>query len=197
MQHSHIYRLFVEKKQPYDVEAQGLFHDLKTNLALAGLKGVRVLNRYDISGLPRPALEKALSVFVEAPVDQVYWEDFPNEAGEAVFAIEYLPGQFDQRADSAAQCLQIIEQGELPLVHSAKTIVLRGALSAEELAAVKAYCINPVDSREAALEKPQSLALETNIPADVAVLDGFIHMEAAARKAMHQTYGLAMSLADL
>ncbi|MDD2498550.1 MAG: phosphoribosylformylglycinamidine synthase, partial [Desulfitobacteriaceae bacterium] len=191
-------RIYVEKKPGFDVEATGLFQDLKSNLGIDGLKGVRVLNRYDISGITDEEYGQArTNVFSEPNVDWVYDEDFPMESVERVFAAEYLPGQYDQRADSAAQCLQIITQKERPEILSARVIVLKGSLSEEELARVKAYYINPVDSREASQEKPKTLQMAIQMPDDVKTMDGFNEKTAEELALLHQEMGLAMSLEDL
>ena len=191
-------RVYTEKKSRYAVEAQQLYADLRSHLGLKNLSGVRVINRYDVSGLDEQAYRLSLTtVFSEPPVDNLYLEELPLAAGEQAFAMEYLPGQYDQRADSAAQCLQILTQRERPLLLAAKVVVLQGDVSAAELAAVKAYCINPVESREASMDKPAILATEAPAPPDVAVLDGFSGLSADALAALHRQLGLAMTEADL
>lgn len=191
-------RIYVEKKPGFDVEATGLFQDLKSNLGMDGLKGVRLLNRYDISGITDEEYREArTNVFSEPNVDWVYDEDFPIESADRVFAVEYLPGQYDQRADSAAQCLQIITQKERPEILSARVIVLKGELSEEEFAQVKAYYINPVDSREASQEKPKTLQMAIQMPDDVKTMNGFNEKTAEELVLLHQDMGLAMSLEDL
>ncbi len=194
---SEIYRIYVEKKTPYDVEAKGLLNEVRSSLALDGLLNLRLLNRYDISGVTKEELERALNtVFAEPPVDEVYLEEFDAIPGDYLFGMEYLPGQFDQRADSAARCLQIISQRELPLVHFAKIIILEGSLTEEQLKRIKAYCINPVDSREADLAKPESLALEAPEPQPVSVLEGFIDLDYEASAALFNALELAMNKED-
>ena len=142
------YRIYVEKKPGFDGEAQGLFHELTELLGIRGLKSLRLLNRYDVEGIDRALFEKAIpTVFSEPPVDVTY--DTLPEAG-AVFAVEYLPGQFDQRADSASQCIQLLSQGERPAVRSARVYLLEGSLGDEDLAAIKKYVINPVEARKPA-----------------------------------------------
>lgn len=191
-------RIFVEKKPGFDVEARRLYADLRENLGLTGLTGVRIVNRYDVAGLDNDEFDKARNIiFAEPPVDNIYDEELPVGQDEVVFAIEYLPGQYDQRADSAAQCIQIITQKERPEVLSAKVIILRGNVSEEELAKIKAYCINPVEAREAALAKPESLNIKQEIPQSVARLTGFITKSQADLQKLHAEMGLAMSLADL
>ncbi|MEA1960932.1 MAG: phosphoribosylformylglycinamidine synthase [Bacillota bacterium] len=188
----------VEKKPGFDVEAQHLYHDLKENLGIFNLERVRIINRYDISGISDEAYEEAKStIFSEPNVDFVYDETLEIEPGVKHFVMEYLPGQYDQRADSAAQCIQILTQGEPPTILSAKLILLYGELSEADFQAIKGYCINSVDSREASLQKPSSLEMELVTPEDVATLDGFIQMEEAELTSYRDTMGLVMSFEDL
>jgi phosphoribosylformylglycinamidine synthase len=191
-------RILVEKKPGYDVEAQHLYHDLKENLGIFQLKRVRIINRYDISGISDQAYQQAgKTIFSEPNMDLVYDEKFELEPGLKYFAMEYLPGQYDQRADSAAQCIQILTQGEPPAIVSAKLILLYGDLSERDFQTIKDYCINSVDSREATLDKPSSLEMETMIPEDVAILDGFIHLEEKELASCQEELGLVMSFEDL
>lgn len=191
-------RLFVEKRPGFAVQARQLYDDLRENLGLPGLTGVRILHRYDIAGLADAAYAQARdTIFAEPPVDVVYEETCPVAPGDQVFAVEYLPGQYDQRADSAAQCVQIITQQEPPLIRTARVIILEGHISPEELAQVKRYVINPVDSREASLDKPTTLAEPAPVPEDVPVLHGFTALSPAALADLHRELGLAMSLEDL
>jgi phosphoribosylformylglycinamidine synthase len=191
-------RIFVEKKPGFDIEAQGLFSDLRENLGIEGLKRVRILNRYDITGISDEEYQKSLTIiFAELPVDSVCEEDFQAAAGDRVFALEYLPGQYDQRADSAAQCVQILTQKERPEILSAKLIVLQGTLTDQEFLKVKEYCINPVEAREASLAKPESLATEVVLPEDVAIIQGFTTMTAQELRDLWSGLGLAMSIEDL
>jgi phosphoribosylformylglycinamidine synthase len=191
-------RIFVEKKPGFDIEAQHLGHDLKENLRISALERVRVINRYDISGISHEAYQQARkTIFSEPNVDFVYDETMETETGTKYFAMEYLPGQYDQRADSAAQCVQILTQGEPPTILSAKLLILYGEISAADFQKIKDYCINPVESREASMEKPASLETEAIAPVDVAILDGFIHMEEDALLAYKETMGFVMSLEDL
>lgn len=191
-------RIFVEKKPGYNVEAQRLYRDLKETLRLAGLKGVRILNRYDVAGISDEVYERArCTIFSEPTVDYVYDEEVKFAPDERVFAVEYLPGQYDQRADSAAQCIQILTQEERPLVRTAKVIVLQGEISDEEFTRVKNYCINPVDSREASLDKPFSLEMECAAPEDVPVIHGFTGMDDDQLAQLMEQMGFAMSFADL
>ncbi|HWI56087.1 MAG TPA: AIR synthase-related protein, partial [Bacillota bacterium] len=195
---SHVRRIFVEKKLGFDVAARSLFQDLKQNLGICSLEGLRLLIRYDIEGLSEAEYQAARhTIFAEPPVDRVFDEQAPLGAGETAFAVEYLPGQYDQRADSAAQCLQVLTHKQPPAVSAAQVIVLKGKLSHQEVAAIKQYCINPVDSREASLEKPASLELVLPSPADVPVQTGFITQDAAALEQVRQQLGLAMKLEDL
>lgn len=190
-------RILVEKKPGFDVEGQHLYHDLKENLGIVHLERVRIINRYDISGISDDAYGQAkTTIFSEPNVDFVYDETLEIEPGVKHFAMEYLPGQYDQRADSAAQCVQILTQGEPPAILSAKLILLYGELSADDFQTVKDYCINAVDSREASLQKPASLEMETITPKDVAILDGFIQMEEAALSSYQEALGLVMSPED-
>jgi phosphoribosylformylglycinamidine synthase len=191
-------RIFVEKKPGFDIEAQGLFADLRENLGIEGLKRVRILNRYDITGISDQEYQKSLTiVFAEPPVDSVCEEDFQAAAADRVFAQEYLPGQYDQRADSAAQCVQILTQKERPEILSAKLIVLQGDLTDQEFLKIKEYCINPVEAREASLAKPESLATEVVLPEDVEIIQGFTTMTAKDLREFWSGLGLAMSFEDL
>ena len=191
-------RVYVEKRPGFDIEAQGLLADLLKYLSLPHLTGLRLFNRYDVEGLSQEEFTKAKgTIFSEPNADYVYDEALPAMEGATVFCVEYLPGQFDQRADSAAQCVQLLTAGEMPTVRSARVYALLGEITPEELEAVQRYCVNPVESRLASMDKPNSLALVTEAPQSVAVLDGFTAMDETALFALHQSLGLAMSLADL
>ena len=193
-----MHRLFVEKKPAFRSEAEHLLRDLQDSLRLPGLKSLRILQRYDVEGASEAAIRQAIpTVFAEPPVDDVTESSFPLAAGEAAFAVEFLPGQFDQRADSAAQCLQIVGGGERPVVAAARTYVVSGDLAPADLARVKAYLINPVDSREADLAPPTSLRRAAPTPKPVASLPGFLTKSAAELAALRKELGLAMSDADL
>lgn len=195
---SAVRRIFVEKKPGFAVEAAGVFSDLKHHLGIAGLTGVRILHRYDISGISEAEFAASLhTIFSEPPVDVVFEEQLELPAGTRVFAMEYLPGQYDQRADWAAQSVQILTQKERPAVRTAKVLVLAGEISAADLAKIKNYCINPIEAREALLEKPQTLELPAEVPPDVAVLTGFTGLDNSALSRFLAERGLAMSLADL
>ncbi|HAA37321.1 MAG TPA: phosphoribosylformylglycinamidine synthase [Firmicutes bacterium] len=190
-------RILVEKKPGFDIEAQHLLQDLKENLGLTALTRVRIINRYDMEGVTAEAYQQARNmIFAEPNVDFVYDETIAIEDNVKHFAMEYLPGQYDQRADSAAQCIQILTQGEPPTIQTAKIILLYGSLTEDDFRKIKAYCINTVDSREAAWEKPVSLALPTTVPEDVAVLTGFIQMDDAQLSRFKQKMGFVMSDAD-
>lgn len=195
---SKVKRVYVEKKQPYAVTAKELTEDIKGYLEIDGLKEVRVLVRYDVENLSEDTYKKALtSVFSEPPVDDVYEETFPyDEANSKVFSVEFLPGQFDQRADSAVQCVKFLNEDENPVIKTATTYVLVGDISDAEFEQIKNYCINPVDSRETGLEKPQTLVTEFEEPADVIIFDGFKDMEEKPLKELYDSLGLAMTFKD-
>ncbi len=190
-------RLFVEKKPGFDGAAKALRHDLRHTLGIKSLDGVRIVLRYDVAGIADEDWEKAKSaVFSEAAVDQLT-EGLLNSGNALVFAVEYLPGQFDQRADSAAQCVQLLTQGEQPEVRCATAYLLEGSLTDEDVARIKGYLINPVDSREADLAMPDHLGLDIETPSDVEVLTGFRSMCTEGVAAMHKEMGMAMSVTDL
>ena len=190
-----VYRVYVEKKQGQTHEAQGLLRDIQEFLGIGSLTGLRVLNRYDAENIEKDLFDAAVNtVFSEPQVDNVSYE-LPQ--GDVVFAVEPLPGQYDQRADSAAQCIQIISQGNRPTIRTAKVYVLSGAPSEDELAAIKKYVINAVESREASLELPQTLAIDYTIPQTVATVEGFTAMDEEALGALLDKLGLAMDLDDL
>ncbi|MCW1916176.1 phosphoribosylformylglycinamidine synthase [Luteolibacter sp. GHJ8] len=190
-------RIFVEKKPEFNAEARHLLHDLKESLGLEGLKGVRVIQRYDVDGLSGEEFSQAVGLILSEPQVDITSADLALAGDENAFAVEYLPGQFDQRADSAAQCVQILTGKERPLVSSAKVMVLKGGLSADEVAKVKGYVINAVDSHEARMDLPETLQPKIGVPADVAVLAGFTGKPAADLAALRKELGLAMSDADL
>jgi len=193
-----IKRIYVEKRPDYDIEAKGLYNDLLENMGIQGLEGLRVINRYDISGITNEEFAKSLPIiFAEPPLDRVFEDELKLSPNDLVFAMEYLPGQYDQRADSAAQCVQILTQKDRPNIATAKVIVLKGQLSTEDFRKVKSYCINPVEAREASLEKPESLELELFIPPNVEIIDRFILKSPVELKVFFQETGLAMSYEDL
>ncbi len=193
-----IKRIYVGKKPGFDIAAQHLLKDLRDNLGIGGLKALRVLNRYDVAGLTEPDFRAAVPVvFSEPPLDFVWFEEMKPERDEKIIAVEYLPGQYDQRADSAAQCLQIISQQEKPLAAAARIFLLTGTLTDGELEKIKSYLINPVDSRPADLDKKRSLIEAVPPPQDVAILEGFIQMDDGERRRLRESLGLAMNEADL
>ena len=190
-----VYRVYVEKKEGQTLEAQGLLREIQDFLGINSLTGLRVLNRYDAENMEKSLFDAAVhTVFSEPQVDNVSYE-LPQ--GDVVFAVEPLPGQYDQRADSAAQCIQIISQGNRPTIRTAKVYVLSGAPSEDELAAIKKYVINAVESREAALDLPETLAIDYTIPQSVATVEGFTAMDEEALGALLDKLGLAMDLDDL
>ena len=194
---SKVKRVYVEKKQPYAVKAKELTEDIKGYLGINTLDAVRVLVRYDVENLSEDTYKKALTtVFSEPPVDNVYEENFPFNETDRIFSVEYLPGQFDQRADSAEQCVKFLNEDEKPVIKSATTYVLEGHMSDEQFEQVKSYCINPVDSRETGLEKPETLVTEFEEPEDVIIFDGFKDMEEAPLKELYDSLGLAMTFKD-
>lgn len=191
-----VYRVYVEKKAEYAQEAASLLREAVSFLGLKHLENVRVINRYDAENISEDLFAQSIrTVFSEPQVDDAT-RSLDAEGG-LVFAVEYLPGQYDQRADSAAQCIQIISQTERPLIRSAKVYVLYGALTPEEVAAFKKHVINPVEAREAELALPETLKASYALPETVATLSGFRSMDAEARTAMLRDYGLAMDEADL
>ena len=192
-----VFRVYVEKKPGFDVEAQQLANELKTILGITALKNVRLVNRYDVEGISEELFAKATpTVFSEPQVDNVS-ADLPDFGGAAVFAVEYLPGQFDQRADSASECIQLISQGERPTVRSAKVYALEGELSEADVEAIKHYVINPVEAREASLDVKTTLKTQVPAPGKVEVIDGFRTMSDAELEQFIEDRGLAMDLADL
>ena len=189
-------RVYAEKKPAYAVAAKELQSEIKSYLGIKTVTGVRVLIRYDIENVSEETYKKALgTVFFEPPVDDVYEENFELN-GAKTFSVEYLPGQFDQRADSAEQCLKLLKEEEEPIIRTATTYVIEGEIADAELEAIKNYCINPVDSRETGMEKPDTLVTEFEEPADVAVFDGFMDMEEKAFKDLYDSLGLAMTFKD-
>ena len=190
-------RIFVEKKAEHNAEARHLLHDLHESLVLPGLSGLRIVQRYDMDGLTAEEFNAAARLILSEPQVDAISDSLSLAAGECAFAVEFLPGQFDQRADSAAQCVQILTGKERPQVASAKIIILAGSLTAEELQSVKSYVINAVDSHEASMDVPQSLQPNTHEPADVAMLTGFTQQSAADLARLRASLGLAMSEADI
>lgn len=191
-----VYRVYVEKKPEFAYEAKSLLKDATELLGVKGLKDVRIFNRYDVENLPEDDFEKAiLNVFSEPQVDNVYRT--VDEGDAVVFGIEFLPGQFDQRADSAAQCIQIMSQGDKPIVKSAKVVALYGKLTDDDLAKIKKHMINPVEAREADLALPSTLKIDYDIPTEVDVLDGFNNKSDKELEAFLSELSLAMDFGDI
>ena len=194
---SSVRRVYVEKKPAFAVQAKDLRHELRKYLGVSGLTGVRVLIRYDVENISDDVFEKACkTVFAEPPVDTLYKESFEMAENARVFSVEFLPGQFDQRADSAVQCVKFLNEEEEPVIRSATTYVIEGEVSNEEFEAIKHHCINPVDSREIGMEKPETLVAKFEEPADVAILDGFQDMPEAELKKRYDSLNLAMTFKD-
>ena len=194
---SNVKRVYVEKKAEFAVQAKELRHEIRSYLGIETVTGVRVLIRYDVENLSEDTFEKACNgIFAEPPVDVLYLESFPVSDKDHVFSVEYLPGQFDQRADSAEQCVQFIKEDESPVIKTATTYVIEGNVTEDEFAAIKNHCINPVDSRETGMEKPETLVTVFEEPEDVKVFDGFETMPEAELKALYDSLGLAMTFKD-
>ena len=194
---SSVRRVYVEKKPAFAVQAKDLRHELRKYLGVSGLTGVRVLIRYDVENISDDVFEKACkTVFAEPPVDTLYKESFEMAENARAFSVEFLPGQFDQRADSAVQCVKFLNEEEEPVIRSATTYVIEGEVSNEEFEAIKHHCINPVDSREIGMEKPETLVAKFEEPADVAILDGFQDMPEEELKKRYDSLNLAMTFKD-
>lgn len=195
---ANIKRIFVEKKEGYNIEAKGLLKDFTQNLGIENLEDVRILNRYDIQLKEQNIYEYAKNtIFSEPPVDIVFEENISLKDDEFMFAVEYIPGQYDQRADSAIQCISLITEGDISLVKNAKVFILKGKLTNEEIEKIKSYAINPVDSREAIIEKPNNLDMEFSNPDDVEILEGFIEKTEQQLEQFRQDLNLAMNKEDL
>ncbi len=194
---SNVRRIYVEKKDAFAVKAEELQEEIQSFLGIEDVKGVRVLIRYDVENISDEVFARACrTVFSEPPVDTLYEESFEAAPDAQVFSVEYLPGQFDQRADSAVQCVRFLKEDEQPVIRTATTYVIEGGISAEELAAIKSYCINPVDSREAAVEKPDTLVTVFEEPADVKIFDGFCEMDETSFRELYNSLNLAMTFRD-
>ena len=191
-----VYRVFTEKKKELAAEAKALLNDINTLLQINSVTSLRVINRYDAENITKELFDYAVKTVFSEPQLDITYSELEND-GASVFAVEYLPGQFDQRADSAAQCIQLISKGDRPLIRTAKVYMLYGDIAAEELKAIKKYVINPVEAREAALEKPQTLVLKYNIPESVATLDGFTSLDNNGLADFVNRYGLAMDTDDI
>ena len=194
---SSVKRVFVEKKEAFAGAARDLAHEVRSYLGVQSLKKIRILIRYDAEHISDEVFEAACStVFSEPPVDILYRETFPAGSSDRIFTVEYLPGQFDQRADSAVQCVRFLKEDEQPIIRSATTYVIEGSITDEEFAKIRGYCINPVDSREASSEKPDTLETVFEEPADVAILDGFCAMDESALRRLYDSMNLAMTFRD-
>ncbi|MGN1314999.1 MAG: phosphoribosylformylglycinamidine synthase [Lachnospiraceae bacterium] len=194
---SNVKRIYVEKKEPFAVKAGELKGELAGYLGLSHVTGVREFIRYDVENISEDIFEAACrGIFAEPPVDILYREKLDIPQGARVFGVEYLPGQFDQRADSALQCIQLLKEDENPVIKTAVTYIIEGAVTDEEFEKIKSYCINPVDSKETDMEKPQTLLTHYEEPADVAVLDGFCTMEESEFRRLYDSLGLAMTFRD-
>ena len=194
---SNVRRVYVEKKPAYAVQAKELKHEISSYLGSKSATNVRVLIRYDVENISDEVFEKACrTVFAEPPVDDLYLEKFEAAEGARIFSVEYLPGQFDQRADSAVQCVQFLDGDAQPIIRSATTYVIEGNVTDEEFDAIKHHCINPVDSRETGLEKPETLVTVFPEPEDVKIFDGFKEMSEADLKALYDSLNLAMTFKD-
>ncbi len=190
-------RIYVEKKQPYAVHAKELKEEVKRYLGIKSINNVRVLIRYDVENLSDATYKQALgTVFSEPPVDNCYENEFKKANGSFVFSVEYLPGQFDQRADSAEQCVKLLNEKENPVIRSATTYVFEGDIDDQDKEKIKEYCINPVDSREASENIPETLVQEFDEPADVAIFDGFRQMSEDELKKLYESLNLAMTIKD-
>ena len=190
-------RIFVEKKEPFAVRAKELLEEIKSYLGIDGVSEVRVLIRYDLENISDEVFKTACqTVFSEPPVDVLYEEEFEVAENSRIFSVEYLPGQFDQRADSAIQCVKFLKEDEEPEIQTATTYVITGSITDEEFSSVKSFCINPVDSRETGMAKPETLVTDFEDPADVKILDGFCQMSEEAFRELYDSLGLAMTFKD-
>ena len=191
-----VYRIFVEKKEGLAYESYSLKRDVNRLLGIKGVTDVRILNRYDAENLPKETFDFACkTIFAEPQIDNLY-EEVP-EGADRVFAVEYLPGQFDQRANSAEECIQLAFKGDRPSIRSAKVYLLSGDITDEELAEIKKYVINPVEAREASMELPETLAMKMDLPETVETMDGFIAKDREELAQMVKDLGLAMDLDDI
>ena len=194
---SNVRRVYVEKKPAFAVQAKELKHEISSYLGIRSVSSVRVLIRYDVENITDEVFERACkTVFAEPPVDDLYLEEFTAAQQAHVFSVEYLPGQFDQRADSAVQCVQFLDEEAKPIIRSATTYVIEGEITGEEFAAIKNHCINPVDSRETGLEKPKTLVTVFEEPQEIKIFDGFAHMPEKELKELYDSLNLAMTFKD-
>ena len=194
---SNVRRVYVEKKPAYAVQAKELKHEISSYLGIKSATNVRVLIRYDVENISDEVFEKACrTVFAEPPVDDLYFEKFKAAEDAKIFSVEYLPGQFDQRADSAVQCVQFLDGDSQPIIRSATTYVIEGNVTAEEFEAIKNHCINPVDSRETGMIKPETLVTEFSDPEDVKIFEGFTQMPEGKLEELYKSLNLAMTFKD-
>ena len=194
---SKVKRVYVEKKAPYAVKAKELKEEFGSFLGIKTVTGVRVLVRYDIENLSDETYKMSLNtVFSEPPVDTLYEEEFPHSDNDRIFSVEYLPGQFDQRADSAEQCVRFLNENETPVIKTAMTYVIEGEVTDEQFDSIKSFCINPVDSRETGMVKPETLVTVFDEPADVKIFDGFIAMDETSLMELYTSLNLAMTFKD-
>ena len=194
---SNVRRVYVEKKPSFAVKAKELKHEISSYLGIQTVTNVRELIRYDVENISDDVFEKAChTVFAEPPVDDLFLEKFEAADGAHIFSVEFLPGQFDQRADSAVQCVQFLDENAQPIIRSATTYVIEGDITEEEFEAIKNHCINPVDSRETGLQKPETLVTEFKDPEDVKIFDGFRDMDEAPLKELYSSLNLAMTFKD-
>ena len=194
---SSVRRVYVEKKPDFAVQAKDLMHEIHSYLGISEVTGVRVLIRYDVEHISDEVFEKACkTVFSEPPVDTLYRESFKTDPEDRVFSVEFLPGQFDQRADSAVQCVKFLKEDEEPIIKSATTYVFEGSITDEQFEAIKNHCINPVDSRETGMEKPETLETHFDEPEDVKIFEGFQEMPEEELKKLYDSLNLAMTFKD-
>ena len=192
-----VYRIYVEKKKELAHEASALLNEAKSFLGLKGIESVRVINRYDVENIDEELFARAVNTVFSEPQLDIVGETLDIPENAVAFAVEPLPGQFDQRADSAAQCIQLQSQGDRPTVRSAKVYILEGDVTDETVAAIKKYVINAVESREASMEKPETLATEYAVPESVATVEGFIGLDTKGLEELLDSLGLAMDIDDL
>ena len=194
---SNVKRVYVEKKPGFAVQAEELKHELKSYLGIKDIQNVRVLIRYDVENISEETFKKACNgIFAEPPVDTLYEEEFQSAPGSRIFSVEFLPGQFDQRADSAVQCVQFIKEDEQPVIKTATTYVIEGNITDAQFEAIKEHCINPVDSREIGTEKPETLLTKFEEPEDVIIFEGFKDMAKDQLMELYGSLGLAMTFKD-
>ncbi|MBP5313854.1 MAG: phosphoribosylformylglycinamidine synthase, partial [Eggerthellaceae bacterium] len=192
-----VYRIFVEKKEGISFEADALCSDYRQFLGIEGLESIRIFNRYDVEDIDKNLFDYAVTAVFSEPQTDVVYTDFDFTSADAVFAVEPLPGQFDQRADSAAQCIQLLSQGERPLIKTAKVYALYGKLTKEDVDAAKKYVINPVESRESSFALPPTLKEHLETPQSVSIIEGFIDLDKAGLSEIVSSFGLAMDIDDL